>query len=72
MSKDFEREKAKISAKQEIAEEERARILQELEEKNKAQQKEKSDQQKLLKKIENMEGKLLQGTEVMQKAMKQE
>lgn len=36
------------------------------------QQKEKSEQQKLLKKIENMEGKLLQGTEVMKKAMKQE
>ena len=35
MSKEFERAKAKIDAKQEIAEEERARILQELEEKNK-------------------------------------
>lgn len=57
--KDFEKQKAKISAKVEIAEEERSRLLAELETKNNQQQKEKSEQQKLLKKIENMEGKLL-------------
>jgi hypothetical protein len=68
--KDFEKQKQKISAKQEIAEEERQRLLADLDKQNQHQQKEKSDQQKLLKKIENMEGKLLQGTEVMKKAMK--
>jgi len=72
ITKEFEKQKARIAAKQEIAEEDRQRLLAELEDKNKVQQKEKSEQQKLLKKIENMEGKLLQGTEVMQKAMKQE
>lgn len=72
MMKEFEKQKARISAKQEIAEEERHKLISELEQKNMQQQKEKSEQQKLLKKIDNMEGKLLQGTEVMKKAMKQE
>jgi hypothetical protein len=35
-----------------------------------AQSKEKSKQQKLLKRIKNMEEKLLHGTEAMEKAMK--
>lgn len=65
MMKDFEKQKAKIAARQEIADEDKGRLLQDLEDKNKIQQKEKADQQKLLKKIENMESKLLQGTEVM-------
>lgn len=42
--KDFERQKANINAKVEIAEEERQRLLQELEVKNEAQQKEKAEQ----------------------------
>jgi hypothetical protein len=41
--KDFERQKANINAKVEIAEEERQRLLQELEVKNEAQQKEKAE-----------------------------
>lgn len=70
--KDFERQKASINAKVEIAEEDRQRLLAELESKNEAQQKEKAEQQKLVKRIKNMEDKLLHGTEAMQKAMRQE
>ena len=70
--KDFERQKAGINAKVEIAEEDRQRLLAELESKNEAQQKEKAEQQKLVKRIKNMEDKLLHGTEAMQKAMRQE
>ena len=52
MVKETEKKRQQIMAKTEIAEEDRARLLSELEEKQKAQQQEKSDQQKLLKKIE--------------------
>lgn len=68
--KDFERQKANINAKVEIAEEDRQRLLEELQSKNEVQQKEKAEQQKLVKRIKNMEDKLLHGTEAMQKAMK--
>ena len=42
--KDFERQKANINAKVEIAEEDRQRLLAELESKNEGQSKEKAEQ----------------------------
>ncbi len=48
---DFERQKNSITYKVDLVEEEKARLLQDLEQKNENQQKEKSKQQKLLKKI---------------------
>ena len=46
--------------------------MKELEEKQVLEQKEKQKQAAVLKKIKNYEGKLLQGNEEMEKAMKQE
>lgn len=55
-----------------MAEEEKNALLQELKDKEEKANKEKSKQQKLLKKIKNMEEKLLHGSEAMEKALKQE
>lgn len=70
--KQFAKERAIIDAKVEIAEEDRKKLLEELEQKQVHAQQSKTDQQKLLRKIKNMEEKLLQGNEAMQKVMKQE
>ena len=70
--KEFEKQKAKIESKAAVTEEERAKLLSELESKQQEQQKEKTKQGKLLKKIKNMEEKLLVGNEEMERAMKQE
>lgn len=70
--KQFAKERAVIEAKVEIAEEDRKKLLEELEQKQVHAQEEKTKQMKLLKKIKNMEEKLLQGNEAMQKIMKQE
>jgi len=59
MMKDFEKQKALIGAKVDIVEEEKARLLAELNTKNEAEQKEKQKQQKLLKKLKNMEEKIV-------------
>ena len=69
---DFERQKNAITQKVDLVEEEKARLLQDLEHKNENQQKEKSKQQKLLKKIKNMEEKILEGDKNMDKALRQE
>jgi len=55
-----------------MAEEEKNALLQELKDKEEKANKEKSKQQKLLKKIKNMEEKLLHGSEAMEKALRQE
>lgn len=55
-----------------MAEEEKQALLTELKTKEDRASKEKSKQQKLLKKIKNMEEKLLHGSEAMEKALKQE
>lgn len=55
-----------------MAEEEKNALLTELKDKEERANKEKSKQQKLLKKIKNMEEKLLHGSEAMDKALKQE
>ena len=70
--KKFEKERAMIDAKVEMADEEKQKLISELDAKQQEAQKEKQNQQKLLKKIKNMEDKLLHGTEAMEKAMKQE
>lgn len=57
--KKFAKERQIIDAKVEIAEEDRKKLLEELEQKQAAAQADKSTQQKLLKKIKNMEEKLL-------------
>lgn len=72
MMKDFEKQKALIGAKVDMVEEEKQRLLDELNVKNEAQQKEKSKQQKLLKKLKNMEEKIVMGNEQLEKAMRQE
>ena len=53
-----------------MAEEERMKFLEELKQREDQANKEKSKQQKLLKRIKNMEEKLLHGNEAMEKAMK--
>ena len=72
ITKQFEREKAKIEARAEVDEEAKSKLLAELEVKQEAEQKEKKKQQAILKKIKNYEGKLLKGNEEMERAMKQE
>ena len=47
IQKTFEKQKAKISAKADVAEHERQRLLQELEEKNKVQMREEAEKQKI-------------------------
>jgi len=53
-----------------MAEEEKSALLNELKAKEEKANKEKSKQFKLLKKIKNMEEKLLHGNEAMEKALK--
>ena len=72
MMKDFEKQKALIGAKVDMVEEDKAKLIHELNSKNEAQQKEKSKQQKLLKKLKNMEEKIVMGNEQLEKAMRQE
>ena len=72
IKKKFEKERIKIAQQAEMAEEEKQAILSELKAKEEKAHKEKSKQQKLLKKIKNMEEKLLHGNEAMEKALKQE
>lgn len=57
--KNFAKERTIIDAKVELAEEDRKRLLEELEHKQTHAQEEKSKQQKMLRKIKNMEEKLL-------------
>ena len=70
--KQFAKERQIIDAKVEIAEEDRKKLLEELEQKQINAQQEKSNAQKLLTRIKKMQEKLLQGDEAMEKAMKQE
>lgn len=70
MKVSFDRQKELIRQQKEIDEHEKKRLMEELEKKEKAQNKEKSKKQKLLKKIKGMEEKLLTGTEAMEKAMR--
>jgi kinesin family protein 3/17 len=72
IKKKFEKQRLKIQAQAEMAEEEKRQLLEELKTKEEKANKEKSKQQKLLKKIKNMEEKLLHGSEAMEKALKQE
>ncbi|CAI2386785.1 unnamed protein product [Moneuplotes crassus] len=83
LEKKIEKEKALIKAKADeqrkkiieqknIAEEERQKLLDDLKKKEQDQEKSKTKQQKLLKRLKNMEEKVLIGNEVMNKAMKQE
>lgn len=83
LEKKIEKEKLQIKAKAEeqrkkiieqknIAEGERQQLLDNLKKKEQEQEKAKTKQQKLLKRLKNMEEKVLQGDEVMNKAMKQE
>ena len=55
----FAKERAIIDAKVEIAEEDRRKLLEELEQKQNQAQQEKTKQTKILRKIKNMEEKLL-------------
>jgi len=50
--------------------EDKKRLMDELNKKEEAQQKEKAKKAKLLKKIKGMEEKLLHGSEAMEQAMK--
>jgi kinesin family protein 3/17 len=68
--KQFAKERQIIDAKVEIAEEDRKKLLEELEQKQINAQQEKSNAQKLLTRIKKMQEKLLQGDEAMEKAMK--
>lgn len=52
--------------------EEKQKLMDELNLKEEAQQKEKAKKSKLLKKIKGMEEKLLHGSDAMEQAMKQE
>lgn len=56
----------------EIDEEEKKKLMDELNKREEAQKKEKSKKSKLLKKIKGMEEKLVHGSEAMEQAMKQE
>ena len=70
IKKNFERERQRIKINEDVAEEQKTKLLAELQEKEENQNKAQSKQTKLLKRIKNMEEKLLHGNEAMQKAMK--
>ena len=55
IKKQFEKERLKIEQQNEMAEEEKNNLLKELQDKEERANKEKNKQQKLLKKIKNME-----------------
>ena len=67
-----EEQRQKIIEQKNIAEDERQELLEALKKKEQDQEKSKSKQMKLLKRLKNMEEKVLKGNEVMNKAMKQE
>ena len=67
-----DQQRQQILEQKNIADDERQKMLSELKNKEEDQEKAKSKQIKLLKRLKNMEDKVLQGSEVMKKAMKQE
>lgn len=67
-----EEQRKKIIEQKNLADDEREKLLNDLKKKEEDQEKAKTKQQKLLKRLKNMEEKVLQGNEVMNKAMKQE
>jgi kinesin family protein 3/17 len=67
-----EEQRKKIIEQKNLAEDERQQLLDDLKKKEEDQEKAKTKQQKLLKRLKNMEEKVLMGDEVMNKAMKQE
>ena len=72
IKKKADEKRKKIIEQKNIAEDERQKLLDDLKKKEQDQEKSKTKQQKLLKRLKNMEEKVLQGNEVMNKAMKQE
>jgi hypothetical protein len=70
IKKAFEKERLMIAQQAEMAEEEKNALLEQLKAREEKANKEKSKQQKLLKKIKTMEEKLLHGNEAMEKALK--
>jgi kinesin family protein 3/17 len=72
LQKKHEEEKNKLVGDKNLAEEEKQKLMAELDAKLAEEEKEKAKQQKLLKRLKNMEEKVLQGTEQMKEAMKQE
>ena len=69
---EYERERREIMAAKSMAEEERESLLEELRRKEDAQEAQRKQQQALISKLRNMEAKLIQGTEVLENAAKQE
>lgn len=61
-----------LSAQTDIAEEERSRLMDELKTKADDMERQKSKQQKMMKRITNMQEKLIQGNVAVEKAMEQE
>ena len=72
MAKKHDEEKKRILEQANLAEEERQRLLDELEKKNEDAEKNRKKQSKLLNRLKNMEEKVLVGNEQMKDAMKQE
>ncbi|PFH31745.1 kinesin motor domain-containing protein [Besnoitia besnoiti] len=67
-----EREKKKIEAARDTAEEEKASLLEELEARKREQDAQRRRQEELLARLSTMEGQLLEGSKVMQRAALQE
>nr|CEL64362.1 TPA: Kinesin-ii motor protein, related [Neospora caninum Liverpool] len=72
MYEDFEREKKEIEAARNIAEEEKASLMEELEARKREQEAQRQRQEELIARLKAMEGKILEGSQVMQHAVQQE
>jgi kinesin family protein 3/17 len=62
----------RISEAANIAEDEKQKLLQQLQERAEEEQKAKDNQQKLLRKLKTMENKLVKGSQIMETAIRQE
>eukprot|EP00747_Dinoflagellata_sp_TGD_P195694 gnl/TRDRNA2_/TRDRNA2_64763_c0_seq1.p1 gnl/TRDRNA2_/TRDRNA2_64763_c0~~gnl/TRDRNA2_/TRDRNA2_64763_c0_seq1.p1 ORF type:complete len:789 (-),score=206.40 gnl/TRDRNA2_/TRDRNA2_64763_c0_seq1:292-2658(-) len=65
-------ERSSIEQQKNLADEEKQRLLAELEARNKQRVEEEEQQESMLRKLKDMEEKMLQGTTVMEKALAQE
>lgn len=67
-----QKKKKAIEAQKNLAEDEKKRLLDELQKNNEEQQLEKEKQSKLVKQLRHMEEKLVQGSQMMENAVRQE
>ncbi|KAL4488914.1 hypothetical protein ABPG72_005701 [Tetrahymena utriculariae] len=72
VEKKYQSEVKKIEEDKKLQEKEKQQLLQQLMDKEEREQKQREQQEKLLKKLQKMQEKVIQGDEIMQKALEKE